>query len=728
MTTDQAGNPPKGQQADRPKTQSSESGPQAKPSGGSPKDGKPLDVDRQDGKVQEAGQPGESADDAAAERPAGTDLIASVLTRAGESMASEHALANANIAFQINNLAAGQSATPRKTSVGTDTLVRVRRTFVAPPRLHDAWEALAEQHLLLLCGSPGDGREHLATFLLDAFCDARVRRLCNGPLADVAEGDLTIGGGHLWPGPVGDGFDQRAAETLAGRLRKVGGYLVALWPDDRECAPELGDYAAESGRPDLMAVIHRHLTPAAGTLMTEPAVVEVLKRLSGAQQAAQLAMLLGQVSAGRKTLEVALAEAGGPERGIADWFGDLPEREDQAFALALAALDDLSLPSVVAGARLADELIQRTEDPQGRYGLRPFHRPIRALLVSVGAECVPNTRETGYGQVPITSVRLRRRGYAREMLDAVWQSFPYLQEIYLEWMNLLARNQDPYVRERVALVAGLLAAHDFEFVRGRLLLRWAADDDAKLRRAAATALRPPALDDNLREIVWSLLDQWATREENETTSKAHQRLTAATALGGPVGDTDPQRALDLITQRLLPHVTNDYDYDVWTATAIAVSELFGDGGSPTSDAVLRRAVEWADTKESGPRNVAGVVLLGLAGKPPDRTSTDERRLPPLLRATGRSSSNVEHAAVLWRLALGNQKLATAALTGLRLLADHVGDGADGDGELTAMVEAIPRTDRDRRMLRFQIRRWTEDDPHPPISESLHEVLSRGGNA
>ncbi|MFD0519402.1 hypothetical protein [Paractinoplanes durhamensis] len=647
-----------------------------------------------------------------------------MLTRAGELIASEHALANANIALQINNLPTGrQGAALQKKTVGTDTLLRVRHTFVPPPRLSDAWEVLAEQHLLLLCGSPGDGREHLATFLLDAFCDARVGRLGNGSLIEVAEDNLIVGGGHLWPVPIGDNFDQQGAETLAGRLRRVGGYMVVLWPDDRECPPEFGDYAAEPGCPDLDAVFRKHLSAPAEALIAEPAVLKVRERLSGARQAAQLAMLLGQVSAGRKTVEVALAEVGGPEQGIADWFGELPEREDQAFALALAALDDLSLPSVVAGARLADELIQRTEDPRGRYGLRPFRRPTRTLLASVGAECVSNTRETAYGQVPIMSVRLRRRGYAREILDALWQSFPYLQEIYLEWMNLLARNPDPYVRERVALVAGLLSAHDFEYVRGRLLLSWAADADEKLRRAAATALRPPALDDNLREIVWSLLDQWATFEENATEAEAHQRLTAATALGGPVGDTNPERALDLITKRLLTHVTNDYDYEVWAATAFAVSELFGDGGSLTSDAVLRRAAHWAETKESGPSNVAVAVMLGLAGKPADQAPADDRRLPPLLRATGRSPDNIEYAAALWRRALGHPKLATAALRGLRMLAEEVDHGAGRD-ELTVMAVAIPRTDRERRTLRFETRRWTEDDPHPPIFEHLQEALSK----
>jgi hypothetical protein len=733
MTTDQAPAPPKDQQADRPKSTPSEPGSQAKPSAGSAKDGKPSGPDRK-GRSTDANAPdaktsdgkdkaAEPASDTTEERPAGVAWVATILKSAGEVVDSEHALASANIALQINNLSAGQRAGLRRTSVGTDTLVRVRRTFVAPPGLDDAWEVLARRRLLLLCGSPGDGREHLATLLLDAFCDARVRRLRQGGLAEVGEDDLTVGAGHLWLDPIGDTFDQRTAETLAGVLRHSGSYLVVRWPDDRKCPPELSDYAAEPGCPDLDAVLRKHLAAPAEDLIAQQAVVDVRRKLVGARQAADLATLLGQVSAGRKTLEAALDEAGGPELGIADWFGDLPEREDQAFALALAALDDLSLPSVVAGAQLADELIQRTEDPRGHFALRPFRRPTRALLASVKAECVANTRETGYGPVPITSVRWRRRGYARELLDAVWQSYPYLQEIYLDWMDQLAHNQDPYVRERVALVAGLLAAHDFDFIRSRLLLGWAADDDPRLRRAAATALRPPALNDDLQEIVWKLLDQWATAEKDGGVAMVRRRLTAATALGGPVGATEPRRALDLITRRLLPHVTNEYDYELWTATALAISELFGVGESPNSDLVLQRAAEWAG--EAGPGNVAIVFLLGLAAKPPDGAASDDRRLPPLLRATGRSPTNVEHAAILWRRAISHPKFATAALRGLRILAGNVGDKADGADELTQLVDAIPSTTRERRTLTFETRRWLEDNPHPAISEHLHNVLSRG---
>ena len=728
MTTDQVSAPPQEQQDDRPKPKRPDAVPAAeKAPNKKPKDDKAQDDGQPDEKAPDDGEQSNSGDDDAEKGPAGTRLIATLLTRASEIMVSERALADATIALQINNLPASPGAALRSDSVGTDTLRRVRRTFVAPENLGRAWDVLAEHHLLLLRGSPGDGREHLGTFLLDAFCDARVRRLENGPLADLAASGLSAGAGHLWPGPIDDGFDQRVAETLAGRLRKLAAHMVVIWPNAVECPAELDDYATEPGRPDLSEVLRRHLTTAAEPLLAEQGVAEVRERLSGAHHAARFARLLDQVASRQKSLEVALAEADGPVRGIPDWFGDLPEREDQAFALALAALDDLSLPSVVAGARLVDELVQRLEDPEGRYGLRPFRRPTNALLTAVGAECVSSFRETSYGRVPVTAVRLRRRGSAREMLDAFWLSFPYLQEIYLEWMNVLARHQDEYVRERVAFAAGLLAAYDFDFVRGRLLLGWAADTDPKLRRAAATALRPPASDDGLREIVWGLLDEWATVDEYGRESRLHQRLTAATALGGPVGARDPERALDLITRRLLPHVTNEYDYELWTATALAVTELFGDGGTPASDAVLRRAANWAETKKTGPSNVAVAILLGLTGKPADQVPRKGPQMPPLLRATGRSPGNVEHAALLWRLAIDHPKFATDALLGLRMLAQHVGNGNNGGDELTDLVTAIPRTTRHRRTLTFEIRRWTEDkdNPNPPISGRLQKALSRG---
>lgn len=728
MTTDQVSAPPKEQQNDRPKPKRPDAVPAVeKAPNKKPKDDKAQDGGQPEEKAQDDGQQSDSGDDDAENGPAGTRLIATLLTRASDLMVSERALADATIALQINNLPAGQGTALRRESVGTNTLLRVRRTFVAPENLGRAWDVLAEHHLLLLRGSPGDGREHLATFLLDAFCDARVRRLENGSLADLDGSDLTSGGGHLWPGPIGDRFDQRVAETLAGRLRKLAAQMVVVWPNAVEYPAELGDYAAEAGRPDLGEVLRRHLTAAAEPLMAVEGVAKVRKGLAGAHHAAQFAGLLGQVAAGQKPLEAALAEADGPIRGIPDWFADLPEREDKAFALALAALDDLSLPSVVTGARLVDELIQRLEDPEGRYGLRPFRRPTNALLAAVGAECVSSFRETSYGRVPVTAVRLRRRGSAREMLDAFWLSFPYLQEIYLEWMNALARHQDEYVRERVAFAAGLLAAYDFDFVRGRLLLGWASDADPKLRRAAATALRPSASNEGLREIVWGLLDQWSTIDENDRESRFHQRLTAATALGGPVGARDPERALDLITRRLLSHVSSLHDYKLWTDTALAVTELFGDGGTPASDAVLRRATSWAETRETGPGNVAVAVLLCLAGKTADQVPGEDFQMPALLRATGRSPCNVEHAALLWRLAIDHPKFATDALRGLRMLAQHVGNGSDGGDELTDLVTAIPRTTRHRRTLTFEIRRWTEDkdNPFPPISRRLQEALSRG---
>ena len=721
MTTDQAPAPARNQTTGPPRAERPDALPPAD---------KAATKDVQDDASRNETAPDDRSDGAGADSedgPSGTRLIATLLTSAGEIAASEHALADATFAFQINNLATGADATLRSESVGTNTLYRVRRTFVTPESLERAWNILGDHHLLLLRGAPGDGRLHLATFLLDAFCDARVRRIDGGSLAGLSASDLTIGGGHLWPGPIDDQFDQRAAETLAEKLRKLPGHMIVLWPTGVDCPPELGEFVAEPGRPDLGEVLRRHLTASAKPLLAEDRVAAVRDRLSGARHAGRLARLLNQVAAGQKPLDVALAEADGPVLGIPDWFADLPERQDQAFALALTALDDLSLPSVVAGARLADELIQRSEDPDGRCGLRPFQRPTKALLVAVGAQCVPSFRETGYGRVPITAVRLRRRRAAREMLDAFWLSFPYLQDIYLEWLNTLARHRDEYVRERVALAAGLLARCDFDFILGRLLRGWAGDADPKLRRAAATALRPPASGDDLREIVWGLLNQWATSSEYGDDSLLHRRLTAVSALGGPVGAGDPERALDLIGQRFLPRDTTETDYSLWTAVAFAVTELFGDGGGPASDAVLRRAASWSETKQAGPVAVAIAVLLGVVGKPVDQAHGENRTAPPLLRATGRSRGNLNNAAVLWRLAISEPKFAADAMCGLRMLAQSVGvDGVRGD-ELTDLVAAMPNTVRERRTLRYEVRRWTadQDNAGPPISRRLQEALSGG---
>ena len=263
-----------------------------------------------------------------------------------------------------------------------------------------------------------------------------------------------------------------------------------------------------------------------------------------------------------------------------------------------------------------------------------------------------------------------------------------MQEIYLEWVNLLVRSRDPYIRERVALVTGLLAAHDFEFVRSRLLLGWAADADERLRRAAATALRPPALDAHL----------------------AGDRLESARPLGDPRRERRPRERSSSV----------DGDHGPWrpgrrhgpgtgappdhAAPAPACREraqlrIVGGHRLRRQRALRRRRIadqrRWScDVARNGRRQSSPVPATSpssscsasRASHPIERSLTSDGSRPCCAQRV--VPGNIEHAVVLWRQALGHRKFATAALKACEC--SRRMSAPDGGDELTALVNAIPR--------------------------------------
>ncbi len=633
---------------------------------------------------------------------------------------------------QINVLGMSKPQAPpyRTTPLSADTLARVRTAFVRSDDYTNLWNRLLDESLVVLRGSPGSGREHIATHGLDAHCDGHVDHLTGGTLIDLDPGDLAEDAGYLWTGiaEVASGAVEIAhAERLVTALRGRHASMIIVWPEGARWPFQLDRLRYTLQHPlDLAKILRSHLQAdvdehrsAAADLLNDPKVVEAQNGLGGAEQAAQLGRALHDVLLGRCSLADALATAQGT---TTDWFARLPEREDRAFALSLVALDGLSYPTVVAGARQLDELIQQAEDPEGQSFIRVTGRPARQLLAAVEAVRAPDLAETAYGDVPVMSVRSQRRNFSRDMLHSLWHDFPYLQELYLHWLAEVVRDADSYVGDRAAVVTGILAQGDFDFVRGRVLDGWARSDQRKVRRAAGIALRAPVLSDELRDVVWELVDDWARADGPVRSPQYFRRLTAATALGGPVGATDCGRALAIITQRLLDRRPDQSAYRLWAATMTAVADIFGDGGSAQSAAVLDQMGVWAAEKDLAPRSLAVAALVGIVARPPREGYQDGRRLAPVLRAVETDRGNLDRIAGLWRLAFNDRVMSKASIDVLRRLAQHV-DDTGGENLLMELFRRLPETERERRTLKYEVRQWAAPDSHSKVFSHLLDVLS-----
>lgn len=635
--------------------------------------------------------------------------------------------------LQINNFDGAGRSGPllRQATVSGRSLIRVRSMWAEPEGYRELWDRVEDRALVITTGGLGCGTQHAATRILDALCDGRVRHLASGSITDLGTADVAENTGYLWTDldPINeDARGPHHLDRLAETLQFRGSRMIIVAPSEVVWSFLVEEHRCDlTGPPNLDAVLRLHLGASeerAAEVLSHPVVAAARQRLGGAEQAARLGTALREVLAERISPEEAVYRAGAVRESTAQWFTALPDREDRALALALAALNGLSVPTVMAGARGLDELIQRAEDPKGRSSIRPFARPARALFEAVQTGTSAATLETSYGDVPIVRVESRRERFPRDMLATMWTEFPYLQEIYLRWLGDLVHNDDPYVRERAAVATGILAEGDFDFVRGRVLNDWASSDKPAIRRAAGVALRVPAGNDRLGAIVWKMLEAWATERKDrvETEDDYLRRLTAATALGGPVGILDHERALGLIEGRLLEyHPTTLYRY--WLTISYALVELFSDGGSTQSPVIVDRLLEWAETTRTAHVNVAIMALIGIVGRPAQQAA-DGRRIPPVLRAAGADAACLTSLAALWRLALGYRTTSKIATEALRKLAGNMDGADDGDDVFLDLVCAVPQTPREFRTLTYEVRLWCEKEPHPDILDRLHDRLRR----
>lgn len=684
---------------------------------------------------------GQDEDDAAEEY--GSDkLSADLLDQADEQATASRALDATLRSFgfqtnqQINNFFGGTPVRVKRTALPEETLARVRASFVAPPGYTALWDRVEDRGLVILGGPAGCGRRHTATYVLDAVCDARIHQLTGGSVADLDPAGITEHTGYLWCDlrhPEDEPVPAYEVERLVEVLRVRHSRMIILSPPAADWSFELTQYRHElAGPPDLDAVLRRHLAASGAAeqrvedLLRAEAVVAARNELTSASAAAGLGTALIDVLAGRCTAEQAVARAQARAEGTAEWFSRLTNRGDRALALALATLDKLPYSTVIAGARHLDHLVQQAEDPENMSKVRPFEQPARRLLEAVEATRARGVLQTSYGDIPVTTLSSSRERFPQQMLDTLWQDFPYLQEIYLDWLQDLVGTDDPYVRERAAVATGILAEGDFDFVRGRLLLDWAGSADVNVRRAAGVALRVPALNPRLRDIVWKMLDDWASEKKNRTevARDHHRRLAAAAALGGPVGATDFARALDLITDRLLKYRPAEYPYRYWSVIGRAVVELFGDGGSAQSSAVLGRMQQWVEKGETGPVNVAIAGLIGIVGRPPERGVADTRRLPPIIRAVDGDDDNRKAAAGLWRHALNHRVMGPISIRAVKRLAAVVEAADDCDGAFVDLICAIPQTAREGRTLAYHARTPDRGLPQPAVLDLLHQQLRR----
>ncbi|PPK67595.1 hypothetical protein V5P93_005378 [Actinokineospora auranticolor] len=600
----------------------------------------------------------------------------------------------------------GRRYAPRSTPVGPAELDDHTGCFVPPDGFDDVTATLRARHLVIVSGPRRTGRYStaLAALVHETGPEPRVSRLHGRVLGNLA-----------WRVPQpGTGFvvvdDDNAADAItdawltrtAEELREAGSHLVVVTGPVRGAlatATHRGTYVVEHLPPDPVEVLRARLVRAAphwsaeslDDLVTRRELLDPLIERGTPGFAARVAERLAQGVRYDEDLAPVIAALRDADAQVVEWLSAEPDTRDLAFTLAAAVLEESTYLTVADGAVA---LLGRLGGTGGR-ALR-YQRELVAEHTWI--ELVrPDPDEP-----PV--VRFRHGDLRAAVLSRLYYELDGLRPKVLEWLGTLVDHLDVEVRTRAAFAAGVLAAGDFQHALHRYLLPWARAKSAVRRHSATVALNVVAAVPRHTAAVWALLEQWAA------TGGPRQRAlpaAAATAVGGPIGDTDPDRAL-----RVLSTVVTSGDWGLLDPVA-AGARLLVERGHDRE--VLAALLVWTEGK-SGDDTTVKALTVFVAAADVLTSARGEPLVPALLAG---AADHREALALLWRRALADQEVKPLAEAALRAWVRLVGLAPEHYGALLDVLDEIAVDEHEDRVFHL-LERWARESGHPAVD--LHDDL------
>ena len=494
--------------------------------------------------------------------------------------------------------------------------------YIRPPGYDQALRILKREHLLVLAGPSGTGREACALALLaDDLADtSRLHLVGEDLLASAAAWK----GGEAGCGYVASEVDPAALAKLddtwlrstAESLRDAGKYLVVV-TGAAAAAPGhptagLEFVVGDLGVPDPLDVLRARARLAVWTgraarvtaALASPDLTGLLAEERAPRFAARVAVAVADAVNRDADPAAVIAALCDPTERVRAWFErtDVARAEsDQeiALAIAVAVLDGCSYLAVTDAATA---LYRRLHSGETR--LR-FRRSLRSsqnwLEVSV-----PEAPATVHGDPMPETLRFRNPQVQAIVLSYVWTELDGLRPALIAWLRSLAGNPDVDVRACVSASAGLLATLDFTYAVHNLLMPWASSGLPTTRTCAGLALAVPSRDPRYAERVWALLREWvglrATKRGNSFA------CTAAEAVGTITGGAAADRALEILYD-----VLERDDWDCLTAMALGLLSIIEHGQAARSlDALL----DWSEEQDESARVVKTLAVFVAAVKTP----------------------------------------------------------------------------------------------------------------
>ncbi|WDZ86008.1 hypothetical protein [Micromonospora cathayae] len=423
------------------------------------------------------------------------------------------------------------------------------RYFAPPDGYPQAAGLLDRERLVFLTGDPGVGRRTGALALLRERIGAEGRITGLSPamtLAQLSEYDFVRGRGYLvldWLGEKRDAAVQAFdAARLGDRLTDRGAFLVCTVNQRTLCRGDLEQRAVPWSPPKAGAILDTYLR--LGRPIDAAAVDRVRQRVAELRLPGEVVGLLDRLPQG---VEIALAVAEHTERNrVAKWFTEdnswqellrvaalafaheLPERRFEEVYARLREIDRAEELALSAGVA--------SPAPPGATTAGPLQE--RRNLYRDGGLV---TRRTSADRVDDFGWAERRVGFVADgmrehVLHELYECGYRLWRPLRIWIDELAASGDTEVRLQLGLGMALLARNrDAAPLVRDMLVGW-AKGRAGERFTATSVLSCMAADDALAPTALQVALSWADGAGQGPA------VTAATALGGPLGIRYPTEA------------------------------------------------------------------------------------------------------------------------------------------------------------------------------------------
>ncbi|MEW1750726.1 hypothetical protein [Streptomyces angustmyceticus] len=603
---------------------------------------------------------------------------------------------------------------------------------------------LAAQHIVVLAGKPGSGRQSTALTLLAGCCPDDSVRILHSEAPGILQALCRRADELLTPGGYVVDLDDQplklsTLETLGHLARKQRAFLVVIGEPGPVDPDRLRPHAFEHRRPALGDVLAVHLrrllaghpgvctrqdctdvdaTAFVTRMLESPQVQRTLDGAPSVGSVVEFAEVLAQsvhsedTSLGevinqwrdrlrrlaKQLLHVSAETAQGP---VLD-----PHR--QAFRIAYAFFHGHPLSDVFeAGEVLRATVLPRYETREPAPLNHVFERELDQLIpqeMRAAADATPGGADDNPRRARLVDEELMHA-----VIEVVWHDYDSLRDPLREWLTALVAGPLERIRVRAAQIAGILLSHDFDSVYRDLIRHWAGDS-AAYRQSAALALEMAAHDPRLVHRVRGQIRSWLS------SPRWQLQDSAARAYGTLVGAQDVPDTLWALRE-----LGTRPELALSSSVAFSMSWLYLAGApGPTADALDHWIT--SDNDHLHRHAIRTLLILSRYGAGPDR------RDRPVLADTAMTDQERADALVrLWRHALMGKDSSTRAWDLLRrwLLA------GDADKELAGFLEVlVPRICARPLSLRagFYLGIWAGRHPDSRTIRQLRHQPVRGGVA